>query len=103
MLIVRGDWNDVDAAVDVGLSAIEAASLGVDRSIPRLIVYEFVTIRDDQGQITIRLLDLPDDEPGIEILASIGHFARPKEEQQLVRAIAHRLGQLYGVQVSPVR
>lgn len=102
-LVSRGDWDDVDAAVDVGLGAIEAASLGIDHSMPGLIVYEFVTIRDDPGRLEIRQLDLPPDEPGIEILASIGHFARPKEEQRLVRAIARRLRQLHGVQTSPVR
>lgn len=118
---VWADWDDLDAALDVGLSEIEAAVLKKDQPEPGLIVCTLVTIRDDQGVIQIRQLDplptaTPDpsidtapDSPApgpvtIEIRASIGRFGeRRQAERTLVQTIRRRLVQLRGRDAAPVR
>lgn len=115
---VQADWDDLDAALDVGFSAIEAALLQKDQPQPGLVVCSLVTILDDEGVVEFQQLDPPPSAPSpdaardpsptgpvtIQIRASIGRFGEQHQsERTLVQTIRRRLIQLRGKDAAPVR
>lgn len=103
-LVVEGDWDDVDAAILVGLEQAEMAQLRRRSPGPDEVVVELLTLRDQPG--TLRLTREPPTGDGptrITIEASVGRVREPDLERRLVRAVARRLEDLRGVEFAPVR
>lgn len=97
--LVDGDWDDLDAAVDVGLEAAEVAVLRreVGQTHAR---WEIVSIRDQRGELVIRRTDAPGK---LMVEATIDQPSDTERAGRLVSAVARRLGQLFGRDVAPAR
>lgn len=94
-----GDWDDIDAAVDVGMSAAEVARVDA-RTSPdgQTRTYELRTITDEPAWLVARR-----EEGGrIGLGARVGRFGDPEREAKLIRGVAERLKALYGVDWAPV-
>lgn len=106
----RADWDDIDAALDVGLYVGECAVLSDDR--PRhgvqcsSITYQLTTVGGEPGSVTISrtVSDRPDPRgpETIEIRASIGRYRDRDREQRLIEATIRRLEALAGVDWAPI-
>lgn len=103
-MIVVGDWDDVPAAVELGVGRGEAAVLSSDLGDERS-AFEILTIDEEPGELTFRRLD-----GGIEIEAFVGlgveglpTVRRRNREAVLLRAVSTRLEELAGVDVAPTK
>ena len=94
-----GDWDDIDAAVDVGMSAAEIARVDASTSPDGLTrTYELRTITDEPAWLVARR-----EEGGrVGLGARVGHFGDAEREARLIRAVAERLRSLHGVDWAPV-
>ena len=94
-----GDWDDIDAAVDVGMSAAELARVDASTSPDGLTrTYELRTITDEPAWLVARR-----QEGGrVGLGARVGRFGDPQREEKLIRGVAERLKTLYGVDWAPV-
>lgn len=97
--VVAGDWDDLDAAVDVGLEAAEVAVLRREVSDTQGR-WELVSIRDQLGELVIRRAGEPDK---LTVEATIDQPRDPEREGRLVSAVCRRLRQLYGQGAAPLR
>ena len=95
-----GDWDDIDAAVDVGMSAAEVARVdGTTSPDGQTRTYELRTITDEPVWLIARR-----EEGGrVGLGARVGHFGDPEREAKLVHGVAERLKSLYGVDWAPVK
>lgn len=103
------DWNDIDAAVDVGASKAEMAvvsrnkgptwgNVGGDRERRTFVLK---TVGDEPAWLEITRgpgQDATDEAVTMTLHAKVGRLegGEPEKEQRLLRAVAHRLGQLKG-------
>lgn len=97
--IGAGDWDDIDAAVDVGMSAAEVARVDASTSSDGLTrTYELRTITDEPAWLVARR-----EEGGrVGLGARVGRFGDPRREEKLIRGVAERLRALYGVDWAPM-
>lgn len=97
--IGAGDWDDIDAAVDVGMSAAEVARVDASTSADGLTrTYELRTITDEPAWLVARR-----EEGGrVGLGARVGRFGDPPREEKLIRGVAERLKALYGVDWAPM-
>lgn len=96
--VVRGDWNDLDAALLVAASEAEMAvvsSEGDDSAFSA----ELTTPRDDR--VTVWVTRQAADR--FEVRVRAGLFGDPESERRLVGAFSRRLEQLHGREWAPVR
>lgn len=95
-----GDWDDIDAAVDVGMSAAEAARVDA-RTSPdgRTRTYELRTSTDEPAWLVARR----EEDGRVGLGARVGRFGDPQREEKLVRGVAERLKSLHGVDWAPVK
>lgn len=96
----EGDWDDIDAAVDVGMSAAEVARVDA-RTSPdgRTRTYELRTSTDEPAWLIARR----EEDGRVGLGARVGRFGDPEREQKLVRGVAERLKSLHGVDWAPVK
>ncbi|MEM0984310.1 MAG: hypothetical protein AAGI17_10205 [Planctomycetota bacterium] len=114
---VRGDWEDIGAALNVALPRCRVTTLGREvefgepehpadvrlagASLPEVSrVYALLTGRGAEGELSFRRGAGVDE---IVITCRVGPFGQPAVEFCLVEELALRLGDLYGVGVAPVR
>lgn len=104
-IVVKGDWNDVGAALAVGSGKLYLAITDARQIDENEVEYDFVDVIDQPGFFTARRNPGPDSpEPEyIELGASIGRFGDETRERELLEAVAKRLGDLAGVDVAPIR
>ena len=94
-----GDWDDIDAAVDVGMSAAELARVDASTSPDGLTrTYELRTITDEPAWLVARR----EEDGRVGLGARVGRFGDPRREEKLIRGVADRLKALYGVDWAPV-
>ncbi len=99
----RGDWNDLDAALEVGQLVAEVAVVGSSppASDPRR--FELVTGSDEPGWLVAQRPGTRGDDPGpIHMSARLGRFGDAPRERRLLDAIARRLEELSGVDSAPL-
>lgn len=109
-VLVNGDWDDVDAAVEAAVSKVQMTVVSSDDgegSGPW--VYQLVTITDEPARLVVRRPPgsaAPARVRGTETLqieASVGRFGNPRQERALIAALRERLGDLAGVDFAPIR
>lgn len=97
---VRGDWSDISAAMD---AVAERHALGIlervgDASAAR---FELVDIRGRPVAVVVSREAIADSGSfTVEIHA--GRFGDADLERKIARDLAHRLDQLFGVDVAPI-
>ncbi len=96
---VQGDWDDVDAAMDVALSEVEAA-VESSQAVGLSKRYLIRTVRGEPGEVVLTQLETPGD---IGLSVQIGRFGDRSREKRLADAIRSRLGALYGRDAAPLR
>lgn len=104
-IVVKGDWNDVGAALAVGGAKLYLAFTDARQIDETEVEYDFVDVIDQPGFFTARRNPGPDSmgPEFIELGASIGRFGDEKRERELLDAVARRLRDLAGVDVAPIR
>lgn len=107
VVVALGDWNDVDAAVDVGVGKGECAVTGqTDDADGRARTYEVVTVTGESGWVRASAdqdaADVMGPEP-IELRAQLGLFGDQARERRLLAGVKRRLQQLAGVETAPIR
>lgn len=94
-----GDWDDIDAAVEVGMSEAEVARVDASTSSDGLTrTYELRTITDEPAWLVARR----EEDGRVGLGARVGRFGDPEREARLIRGVAARLKALYGVDWAPV-
>lgn len=103
---VTADWNDIDAALDVGLVRGQSAIVQTTRQ-PRHVTFTLTSITGRHGQITFaRQSDAAGPQAPSEpivIQALIEGSQGPTLAQRLLEATAARLNQLAGVATAPTQ
>lgn len=100
---IRGDWSDVEAAVDVSVTRAEVAVTATTFEASRM-KFVLVTATDELGE----LVALREDASGngenvpIRLEAHFGRFGDAPREVRLLEAVAKRLEQLRGRDVAPI-
>ncbi len=95
-----GDWDDIDAAVDAGMSAAEVARVDASTSPDgRTRTYELRASTDEPAWLVARR----EEDGRVGLGARVGRFGDPEREQKLVRGVAERLKTLHGVDWAPVQ
>ncbi len=110
-ILVLADWDDVPAAVAVGLgqrSLTVVDATGPSRGDPHgEYRYELIDQEDRPGVLAARRragASSADAGPvGIELSAKLGRFGDAAEERSLLNAVRNRLADLTGVDVAPIR
>lgn len=104
-MALLGDWNDIDAALAVGLERGQSAVIATERS-SRVVRFNLEAITGRSGVITFTRQS---DASGrgapsemIEISAQIEGAQGPTLARRLVDATAARLSQLQGVLTAPI-
>lgn len=98
-LTVIADWDDIDAAMDAGMSASETAVLARTES-DGVVVFEFLSIHDERGKLIATRLE--EGTEGVEIRVHAEQSeSRANTPQRLVHAFARRLSELRGVETAP--
>jgi hypothetical protein len=100
-LTVAGDWDDVGAAVLVGVEAAECVVHRQTEDGPRRAVFELRTVRDEPGELVAERSGDAETGP-IRLRARLGRFGDPQREELVLRATARRLERLRGVEFAPV-
>lgn len=101
---VVGDWDDVSAALAVGLGKFNLAV--VDATFDEsLIAFTLVDVLDRPAQLRVsRLNPAPGvPESTLRVSASFTRYRDRERERLLVAAIAQRLAELHGVDIAPAR
>lgn len=105
--VVRGDWNDAEAAAIAAAVACEMAVLRASRPTEDLLTFSLTTIRDEPAALVLTRMDPADTaEPSnglIGLRAKVGRFGDPDRESALMAAVTHRLSQLAGRDSAPRR
>jgi hypothetical protein len=102
VMSARGDWNDLEASVQLGAGQAEMAVVSrlTAEDDPRandVVSWELVAVTDEPVRVTIRRGS--GDQLTLE--AQVGRFGNAAREKDLLRAVARRLEQLRGVEWAP--
>jgi hypothetical protein len=100
--VVRGDWDDVEAAIWTAAVQLEIAVERIEWG-EDVLRATLRTVRSEPVTVVARRLGAA--ETGrIEVEAQFGRFPEPDDRAgRLVEAIGRRLGQLEGVGAAPMR
>lgn len=102
-LTAHGDWNDVDAALEVALTRAQMAILSRSADGPDRITWQLLSVRDEPAQLTAaRPPGRTQNPTDITLEARIGHFGDPQREEQFLKYVERRLEQLAGVDYAPL-
>jgi hypothetical protein len=107
-LRVRGDWDDVDAAVAVGVSRGEAATLSSIQGEGRR-EYRLLSIDDEPGVLIAQLVVGEQNRAGaaagvqIDLTCRIGRYQDEARERIILEQTQQRLKNLAGVDYRPIR
>ncbi len=109
---INGDWDDIDAAIDVGATEAEMAVLSADLPTGGRRIIRLKTVQD---QPVILVIDRAGDPQGaagagpggasegeITMRCTVGRFGDPAREARLLKALSHRLKALWKVQTRPL-
>lgn len=96
----QGDWDDIDAAVEIGGDQAEwvISNWWFDGPATR-----FYTLRSPLGTEALLRIRRTDDNGPLEITATVGPFGDAAAERRLVERVSRRLLQLHGVDAAEVR
>jgi len=100
---ITADWDDVDAAVEVGVPRAEMAVEFSDTPAPDERVFYLRTITAETAKLTIRRTTDATEPAEIALEARAGMFGNPAQEKKLLAAVCARLEDLKGVAYAPVR
>lgn len=103
-LLVSADWDDIDAAVDVGVSQVEMAVVsrnagpgwGGRGGDPVRRLFELKTVRDEPAWLEVSRGTSGDAVSRVALRAKVGRFGDKKREGALLRAVGQRLEVLHG-------
>lgn len=95
-----GDWDDVDAAVEIGGGQAEWVISHWWYEGPSA---RFYRLRNPLGTEALVRIARPERGDALDITATVGPFGDAAAEQRLVERIARRLGQLHGVDAAEIR
>ena len=104
VMTVRGDWNDVEAALLVSLQDAETAVLD-QRATEVEQVFDLLGVEGEPGTLTATRAASEVGNKGpipIRIECTIGLFGEPQREALLLEAMARRLARLAGVDYAPL-
>lgn len=95
-----GDWDDIDAAVEIGGGQAEwvIAQWWYEGAATR-----FYRLRNPLGTEALLRIRRPNELGPLEITASIGPLGDAEAERELVDRVSRRLGQLHGVDAAEIR
>lgn len=98
---VLGDWDDLDAAITIGLGKLNLAVLDVTVTDPLEVALDLVDVLDRPARLTIaRATDAPS---GPIVIRASFRDRQPDRERLLVAAVAQRFAELHGAEIAPVR
>jgi len=103
---LTADWNDLGAAVAVGLRNTGLQVVASQTPDARTRGWSLRNRRGEPGSITATRQTLGDargDDAQIRLEVQVGRFGRPAEADAALRGIVRRLEQLRGVETAPVR
>jgi hypothetical protein len=95
-----GDWEDIDAAVEIGAGQAEwvISNWWYEGAAARLY-----KLRNPLGtEALLRIRRTREDGP-LEITATVGPFGDAAAEGRIVERVSRRLGQLHGVDAAEIR
>lgn len=100
-LVVRGDWDDVETSVDVGMGWAEMAVLGRDAMGEDKVRYRVITVLGESGSLIAKRAG----DETVSLSASFDGIPGGDAglEAKLIRGVARRLEQLAGRDVAPIR
>ncbi|HLP83077.1 MAG TPA: hypothetical protein VK157_01900 [Phycisphaerales bacterium] len=109
-----GDWNDLDAALEVSVPKVELAlehvELASDERGRTQRVWTLRGIRDESATVSATAGESGDDRElkragtiPITLNASVGRFGDSVREKKLLDMMKQRLGKLAGVDFAPLR
>lgn len=105
-LVFEGDWNDLDAGIDVAASYAELALIdATPASVRGRRTFLLRSTRDEYAWLVVERIGPPThDDEGVRMKArcTVGRFGNPATEQRFLRALARRLADLKGVDVRPL-
>lgn len=96
-LVVRGDWDDIPAAVAAAINNQEIAIVSRTAE-PNRWTFTLLTIRDEPGLLVATAQD-----GAIVLTCRLGHFGDADRERQLLERMGRRLSELAGVGAFPLR
>lgn len=103
---VVGDWDDLNAALAIGLGKLSLAVVDAGEPSDRVITLSLVDVLDRPARLAVERVHggTGDLAPAtIRISAAFLRARDQERERLLVAAIAQRFGELRGVAVAPVR
>lgn len=96
----RGDWDDLDAALEVAAARVGMAVVGSSPGEERR-AFELVTAGDEP--VSLEISKAPGAGEGDLVLrCRVGRFGYDARQAWLLEALGHRLEQLRGVETAPV-
>jgi hypothetical protein len=104
--VVRGDWNDLDAVVELAASVNEMAVVSTDWPVDSPESqrdYELVTAGDEPVRMTFVRKGASSGGIEMEARAKVGRFGDARREGRLLEAVRVRLRELEGVDSAPTR
>lgn len=107
-LTMTGDWDDLDAAVEVGLGQAEAVQVGkpVVSADGRERVYRFEHISGLKGELTATRLSEREQGADVRLACRAGAIATRETadiERRVLARVKLRLGDLLGKEFAPIR
>lgn len=102
--MASGDWDDVSAAVAVSLSVAELVLVSTEDPEPTRRVFHLRSSRDEPAELVVERLSPVGAPDPVELRLSctVGRFGDAARERAVLGRVAERLGQLRGVEVSPI-
>lgn len=98
----EGDWEDLAASVQVGAEQSEMAIVRQPKHVADSPArFELVTNLNEP--VVLKAERAGESAKKITLTAAVGRFGDQGRERALLRRIARRLGDLYGVEFAPVR
>lgn len=109
--IARGDWDDLDAAVEVACMRHEIALVSSADVQPAAMPGEpgtrarvFTLVNAGSEPVSITAAGQGTTDPGdIVLTVRVGHFGDERRERAIARTLSRRLRDLAGVTVAPLR
>jgi hypothetical protein len=102
----EGDWNDLDAGIDVAASFAELAVIdATPASVRGRRTFLLRSTRDEYAWLVVERIGPPTrDDEGVRMNArcTVGRFGNPPTEQRFLQALARRLADLKGVDARPL-
>lgn len=99
------DWNDVEAAVTAALGRTDLVMVRVERPADDRVEFSLWSARDEPGQLVVTRGPRTEGDEAVplELVCTVGRFGDPSREAELLALVVHRLGQLKGVEVAPLK